>query len=182
MTVAAAGLTVHMGISVFPDHTSWSAMREVGLLVEEVGYDSLWTWDHFMPLGGDPTGAALEGWQILPAWGALTTRVRIGMLVSGNTYRHPAVLAKMAATLDHITAGRAILGIGAAWLEREHRMYGIPFDTTGIRLAKLDEACRLIRSVLDNPTTTFEGKHYRDRKSTRLNSSHSRASRMPSSA
>lgn len=82
------------------------------------------------------------------------------MLVTGNTYRHPAILAKMAATLDHITSGRAILGLGAAWHEAEHRMYGIPFDTVPIRLAKLREASRLVRSLFDNERTTFAGRHY----------------------
>jgi alkanesulfonate monooxygenase SsuD/methylene tetrahydromethanopterin reductase-like flavin-dependent oxidoreductase (luciferase family) len=82
------------------------------------------------------------------------------MLVTGNTYRHPAVLANMAVTLDHITNGRAILGLGAAWHEAEHRMYGIPFDTVPIRLAKLREASRIVRSLLDRERTTFAGKHY----------------------
>jgi alkanesulfonate monooxygenase SsuD/methylene tetrahydromethanopterin reductase-like flavin-dependent oxidoreductase (luciferase family) len=120
----------------------------------------LFTWDHFIPLRGDTSGPALEGWQILPAWGALTQRIRLGVLVSGNTYRHPAILAKMAATLDHITHGRAILGLGAAWNETEHRMYGIAFDTPGVRLAKMDEAARLIRSLLEEHRTDLRGKHY----------------------
>jgi F420-dependent oxidoreductase-like protein len=152
---------VHFAVTLHPQHTTWSAMREHGLLVDELGYDSLWTWDHFVTLSGDPNGPNFEGWQILPAWGALTTRVRIGMLVTGNTYRHPTVLAKMAATLDHITNGRAILGLGAAWNEREHSMYGIPFDTAGVRLAKLAESARVIRSLLDQPRTSFAGRHYR---------------------
>jgi alkanesulfonate monooxygenase SsuD/methylene tetrahydromethanopterin reductase-like flavin-dependent oxidoreductase (luciferase family) len=83
------------------------------------------------------------------------------MLVTGNTYRNPGVLAKMVMTLDHITNGRAILGIGAAWNEAEHRMYGIDFDTAGVRLAKLDESCRIIRSLFESKTTTFHGKYYR---------------------
>ncbi len=135
-------------------------MREYGLLVDRLGYDSLMTWDHFVPLMGDATGPNFEGWQILAAWGAITTNVKIAMLVTGVTYRHPAVLANMVVTLDHITNGRAILGLGAAWHEAEHKMYGIPFDTVPIRLAKLREASRLIRSLLDNERTTFAGKHY----------------------
>lgn len=135
-------------------------MREYGLLVDRLGYDYLMTWDHFVPLVGDATGPNLEGWQILAAWGAVTKNVKVAMLVTGNTYRHPAVLANMAATLDHITDGRAILGLGAAWHEAEHKMYGIPFDTVPIRLAKLREASRIVRSLLDNERTTFAGKHY----------------------
>ena len=118
------------------------------------------TWDHFVPLIGDATGPNLEGWQILAAWAAITRNAKIAMLVSGNTYRHPAVLANMAATLDHISGGRAILGLGAAWHEAEHEMYGIPFDTAPIRLVKLREACRIVRSLLDTGRTTYAGKHY----------------------
>jgi alkanesulfonate monooxygenase SsuD/methylene tetrahydromethanopterin reductase-like flavin-dependent oxidoreductase (luciferase family) len=102
-----------------------------------------------------------EAWQLLAAWGALTTRVRLGTLVTGNTYRHPPVLAKMVATLDHITDGRAILGLGAAWHEDEHTMYGLRFPTTGGRLARLDEAARVLRLLLDEPVSSFAGKHYR---------------------
>lgn len=128
--------------------------------MDRLGYDSLLTWDHFIPLIGDTSGPNLEGWQILAAWAAITKHVKIAMLVSGNTYRHPAVLANMAATLDHISGGRAILGLGAAWNEQEHRMYGIPFDTAPIRLAKMREAARIIRSLLDSERTTYAGKHY----------------------
>ena len=101
-----------------------------------------------------------EAWELLAAWGALTTRVRLGTLVTGNTYRHPPVLAKMVATLDHITDGRAILGLGAAWHEGEHRMYGLRFPTTGGRLARMDEAARVLRMLLDDAVASFEGKHY----------------------
>jgi len=135
-------------------------MRDTALLAERLGYELLFSWDHFIPLRGDTTGRALEGWQILPAWGAITNRIRIGMLVTGITYRNPGVLAKMVMTLDHITDGRAILGVGAAWNETEHRMYGIDFDTPGVRLAKLDESCQIIRSLLENKHTTFKGKYY----------------------
>lgn len=114
-----------------------------------------------MPLQSDERGPYYEGWQLLAAWGALTKRVRIGTLVTGVTYRHPAVLAKMAITLDHVTHGRAILGLGAAWHEKEHRMYGIPFDTWTVRFQKLEEACRICRSLFDQPATTLQGKHYR---------------------
>jgi alkanesulfonate monooxygenase SsuD/methylene tetrahydromethanopterin reductase-like flavin-dependent oxidoreductase (luciferase family) len=101
-----------------------------------------------------------EAWELLAAWGALTTRIRLGTLVTGNTYRHPPVLAKMVATLDHITNGRAILGLGAAWHEGEHAMYGLRFPTTGGRLARMDEAARVLRLLLDEPVATFTGRHY----------------------
>ena len=151
---------MRFGVQLQPDHCTWEEMRDTALLAERLGYELLFSWDHFIPLRGDTTGRALEGWQILPAWGAITTRIRIGMLVTGNTYRNPGVLAKMVMTLDHITNGRAILGIGAAWNEAEHRMYGIDFDTAGVRLAKLDESCRIIRSLLEHKRTSFKGKYY----------------------
>jgi len=101
-----------------------------------------------------------EAWELLAAWGALTTRVRVGTLVTGNTYRHPPVLAKMVATLDHITNGRAILGLGAAWHEDEHKMYGLRFPSTRGRLARMDEAARVLRLLLDEPVASFAGTHY----------------------
>jgi F420-dependent oxidoreductase-like protein len=130
------------------------------VLVDRLGFDSVWTWDHFMPLDGDPTGPMFEAWELLAAWGALTSRVRVGTLVTGVTYRHPPVLAKMVATVDHITNGRALLGLGAAWHEREHAMYGIPFPPTGGRLARMDEAAHVLRLLLDEPVATFAGKYY----------------------
>ena len=149
------------GLQLHPQYTTWDEMRDAALLAEQAGWDVLMTWDHFVPLMGDVTGPNLEGWQILAAFAAITTRPKIGMLVSGNTYRHPAVLANMAVTLDGISRGRAILGIGAAWNEHEHRMYGIDFDTPAIRLAKLREATTVIRALLDEGKTTFQGKYYR---------------------
>jgi alkanesulfonate monooxygenase SsuD/methylene tetrahydromethanopterin reductase-like flavin-dependent oxidoreductase (luciferase family) len=149
------------GLQLHPQYTTWDEMRDAALLAEQCGWDVLMTWDHFVPLMGDVTGPNLEGWQVLAAFGAITTKPKIGMLVSGNTYRHPAVLANMASTLDNITNGRAILGIGAAWNEHEHKMYGIDFDTPAIRLAKLREATRIARGLLDVGTVTFEGKYYK---------------------
>jgi len=112
-----------------------------------------------VPLQGDTDGPIFEAWELLAAWGALTKRVHVGTLVTGATYRHPAVLANMVATLDHVTNGRAILGLGAAWHEAEHRMYGIPFLTTGGRLARLAESAEAMRMLLDQPFATFKGKY-----------------------
>src|SRR5258708_1299598 len=148
------------GLQLHPQYTTWDEMRDAALLAEQAGWDVLMTWDHFVPLMGDVTGPNLEGWQILAAFAAITTKPKIGMLVTGNTYRHPAVLANMAATLDVISHGRAVLGIGAAWNEHEHKMYGIDFDTPAIRLAKLREAARIQRALLDDGKVTFPGKYY----------------------
>jgi F420-dependent oxidoreductase-like protein len=128
--------------------------------VERTGWDGLWYADHFMPNAADTSAPWPEAWVTLSALGALVPRLRIGTLVAGNTYRHPAVLAKMAATLDHITQGRVVLGLGSGWQENEHRQYGIPFYTVGERLARLDEACTVIRSLFRETQSTFDGRFY----------------------
>lgn len=153
---------VYFGLSLYPEYATWAEMRDTALLVDQLGYDGLFTSDHFIPstTAGHMTGPNLESWQVLAAWGAMTRRAQIGTLVTGNTYRHPAILAKMAATLDHITGGRAVLGLGAGWYEAEHRMYGLDFGTLGQRMARLAESAAVIRSLLDRPRTTFHGKHY----------------------
>lgn len=142
-------------------HTTWEELRQTWRLLEELGYDTAWTFDHFFPIFGDPSGPCLEGWIALTALLMETSRLRAGVLVSGNTYRHPAVLAKMGATLDHISRGRLILGLGAAWYEREHVAYGIPFFTTAERIHRLGEAAHLIKRLWTEPQVTFEGRFYR---------------------
>ncbi len=127
---------------------------------EAVGYDGVWVADHFMPNEGDIEGDTHEAWTLLAAIAAQVPRVRIGPMVTGNTYRHPAVLAKQAATVDHISGGRVVLGIGSGWQENEHKAYGLEFGTFTERFAKLDEACTIIRSLLENPRTDFAGDHY----------------------
>jgi F420-dependent oxidoreductase-like protein len=128
--------------------------------VEQSGWDGIWYADHFMPDAADTSTPWPEAWTTLSALGAQVPRLRIGTLVSGNTYRHPAVLAKMAATLDHITGGRVVLGLGAGWQENEHRQYGIPFYTTRERLERLEEACQVIKSLFAERSATFTGRYY----------------------
>ncbi|MGD8833120.1 MAG: LLM class F420-dependent oxidoreductase [Pseudomonadales bacterium] len=127
---------------------------------EQTGWDGLWYADHFMPNAEDTSAPWPEAWITLAALGARVPRVRLGTLVTGNTYRHPAVLAKMAATLDHITAGRVVLGLGSGWQENEHMQYGIPFYTVVERLKRLDEACQVIKSLFSETKTTFAGNYY----------------------
>lgn len=127
---------------------------------EATGWDGIWLADHFMPDGKDTSTPFPEAWTTLAALAARVDRVRMGTLVTGNTYRHPAVLAKMAATVDHISNGRLVLGLGSGWQENEHRQYGIEFNTFGERLAKLDEACQIIKSLFSQSATTFDGKYY----------------------
>lgn len=150
---------LQLGVSLWPQGATWAEVRDTSMLIDRLGYESLWSYDHFMPLHPDPTLPVLDGWTLQGALAALTERARLGVLVTGVTHRNPAILAKMVATVDQISNGRAILGLGAAWHEQEHWMYGIPFGTDGERLARLDESCTVIRSLFDDQTTTFEGEH-----------------------
>ncbi len=129
---------------------------------ERLGFDVVYVNDHFMgPVPGPAASErCFEAWSLLSALAARTERIRLGVLVTGNTYRHPAVVAKMAVTVDHVSRGRVILGMGAAWLEREHVALGIPFYTPGIRARRLAEAVEVVTRLLAQEKTTFEGKFY----------------------
>jgi F420-dependent oxidoreductase-like protein len=148
------------GIQTGQQGVEWAEMLDLWRKADTWGYDSLWNFDHFYPIFTDPEGPCFEGWTTLSALAQATTRARIGHLVNGNTYRHPCITAKMAATLDHISGGRLNLGLGAGWLELEHRRFGIDFKTVPARLAALDEACRVIRGMFTQDKTTMHGKHY----------------------
>lgn len=130
---------------------------------DECGFHAIWNYDHFYGLGFQATelGAdTLEGFTTLAAMATIVKRARIGCMVAGVTYRHPAVVANMAATIDHISGGRLEFGIGAAWHEPEHAAYGIPFPRPGVRIAMLDEAIQVIRSLWTQESTTFTGEHF----------------------
>ncbi len=142
-------------------HTTFESLMDVCIHAEKTGWDRLYFADHFMPNGADTSAPTLEAWTTLAAVGARVPRVELGTLVTGNTYRHPAVLAKMVANLDHITGGRAVLGIGAGWQENEHEAYGIELFDVGPRIERLGEACELIRALLDQEKVDFSGSHYR---------------------
>lgn len=159
--VHARNAGLKFGVQTPPQHTDWPSLRDAWRLVDSLGYDSAWVFDHFVPIFSDPTGPCLEGWTLLAALGAETRSVEVGVLVTGNTYRHPAVLAKMAATVDHTTGGRLLFGIGAAWFETEHRMYGIPFPPVGERVSRLGEALEVIRRLWTEAEASFEGRFYR---------------------
>jgi alkanesulfonate monooxygenase SsuD/methylene tetrahydromethanopterin reductase-like flavin-dependent oxidoreductase (luciferase family) len=150
-----------VGVLAWNQCTDWPALRDVGVLVDELGFDSLWTWDHLYPIVGDPYGPMFEGYMTLAAWAALTRRVTIGLMVGANTFRNPALVAKMVTTLDHISDGRAYLGIGGAWFETEHTAFGIPFGKGfGERLDWLDEAVELMREMLHEEETSARGRLY----------------------
>jgi F420-dependent oxidoreductase-like protein len=133
---------------------------ELARHVEQTGWDGIWYADHFMPNAEDTSTPWPEAWITLAALGAQVPRLRLGTLVSGNTYRHPAVLAKMATTLDHISGGRVVLGLGSGWQENEHAQYGIPFYTVADRLKRLDEACQVIKALFSEEKSSFAGTYY----------------------
>ena len=139
---------------------AYDDVLELARHVENTGWDGLWYADHFMPNAEDTSTPWPEAWITLAALGAQVPRLRLGTLVTGNTYRHPAVLAKMAATLDHITGGRVVLGIGSGWQENEHKQYGIPFYTVAERLKRLDEACQVIKLLFAETKSNFGGEYY----------------------
>lgn len=151
-----------MKFSFWPGPSNpWSETLSASQHAERLGFDGIWFSDHFMPFQGSIDGPIHECWTALAGLAAAVPRVRIGSIVTGNTYRHPAVLAKQAATVDHISGGRVVLGLGAGWQENEHRAYGIEYSTVKGRLDRLDEACAVITSLLRQDRTTFEGEHYR---------------------
>ena len=143
------------GILLWTQAASWPEMLDAAKRVDRLGYDHLWTWDHLYAIFGDPYQDFFDGWSLLAAWARETERTRLGLLVGANTFRNPGIVAKSAVTLDHISDGRAILGLGGAWMEIEHRAHGIDFGSGyGQRLDWLDEAVGAIRRLLDGETVT----------------------------
>ncbi|HJW68579.1 MAG TPA: LLM class F420-dependent oxidoreductase [Candidatus Binatia bacterium] len=151
---------IRFGIQTGQQNLEWAQMLDLWRQADLWGYDSLWNFDHFYAIFLPPELPCLEGWTTLSALALATKRARVGTMVTGNTYRHPCVTAKMAATVDHISGGRLNLGIGAGWFELEHRSFGIDFKTVPQRLQALDEACRIIRGMLTQEHTTVQGRHY----------------------
>lgn len=151
--------------------SDWEHILAVSRAAEASGWDGLWVPDHFMPpeggYGHEPPGVDSEllniheCWTLLAGLASAVPRVRLGAMVTGNTYRHPAVLAKQAATVDHISSGRLVLGLGAGWQENEHRRYGIAYGTVRDRADRLEEACAVIAGLFANERTDFDGTHYR---------------------
>jgi F420-dependent oxidoreductase-like protein len=140
--------------------TTWDEVLALWRHGDQTGWDAACVTDHFMPNTADRVGDTLECWTALAALAGLTTRLRVGTIVSGNTYRHPALLAKMAANVDIISGGRLICGMGAGWQENEHQAYGLPFYTVAERLQRLDEACQVLNMLWTQERSTFKGKYY----------------------
>ena len=150
-----------IGFLLWPQVDGWASIRDAAIRAERAGAASLWTWDHLMSIVGPAEGPILEGWSILSGWSQVTERASLGLMVSANTFRNPGLTAKLATTLDHLSGGRAVLGIGGAWFEREHEGYGIDFGGGfGERLDRLDESVMLLRRLLDGETVTHDGPIY----------------------
>jgi alkanesulfonate monooxygenase SsuD/methylene tetrahydromethanopterin reductase-like flavin-dependent oxidoreductase (luciferase family) len=149
------------GLQLWPQQTSWPEYRDSALAAEAAGWDSIWTWDHLLAIQGPWEQPIFEGWTLLAGVAAITERVRVGLMVGANTFRNPGLTTKLAATLDHISQGRAVLGIGGAWFEREHEAFGIDFGASvGERLDWLDESVSLMRRLLDGERVTHDGPRY----------------------
>jgi F420-dependent oxidoreductase-like protein len=151
------------GAQLWSQQTSWPQFRDAALRAEAVGWESVWTWDHLLAIFGPWEQPILEGWATLSAVAAVTSRVRMGLMVGANTFRNPGLTAKLATTLDNISQGRAVLGIGGAWFEREHDAFAIDEWGSGVgeRLDRLDESVEIIRRLLDGERLSHEGRFYR---------------------
>jgi alkanesulfonate monooxygenase SsuD/methylene tetrahydromethanopterin reductase-like flavin-dependent oxidoreductase (luciferase family) len=144
-----------LGMNLWSQSTSWAELLEAARLVDGLDYEHLWTWDHLKAIFGDPHQPIFEGWTTITAWAMATKRVRLGLMVGANTFRNPALVAKIVTTLDHVSGGRATLGIGGAWFELEHREFGIEYGgSAGERLTWLDESVGAIRSVMSGEHVT----------------------------
>ena len=153
--------TIKVGVLVWNQYTDWPGMKSFAMRADALGFDSLWTWDHLYPILADPIGPFFEGYTVLAGWSQVTTRATVGLMVGANTFRNPGLVVKMATTLDHLSEGRAVLGIGAAWHEIEHTAFGLEFGrSVGQRLDWLDESVELMHGMLHQPSATARGEHY----------------------
>ncbi len=152
---------MRFGLQLWSQQTDWPGFRDAALKAEAHGWDSIWTWDHLLAIFGPWEQPIFEGWTVMAALAPITTRVRLGLMVGANTFRNPGLTTKLAVTLDHVSGGRAVLGIGGAWFDREHEAFGIEFGRSpGERLDWLDEGVALMRRLLDGERITHAGDTY----------------------
>ena len=159
-------MSVRFGLDVAQQRLEWDEILDRVRLAERLGFDGIWTFDHFKAMYGEGPGNCFEAWTTMAALAAATERVRIGCLVSGLTYRHPSVLAAQAVTVDHVSHGRLELALGAGWFEQEHVELGIPFPPTGERVARFEEALQVIRLLMTDDDVSFDGHHFQLRGAT----------------
>jgi F420-dependent oxidoreductase-like protein len=152
---------MRVGLDVAQHQLLWPELLQRVQFAEQAGFDGAWVFDHFTPLYGDRNGPCFEGWTLLAGLAARTSRLRLGVLVTGVTYRHPSILATEAITVDHISNGRLELGMGAAWHQPEHEQLGIPFPPLKERAERLEEAIQLMRLLMNRDDASFSGRHYR---------------------
>jgi len=153
---------MRFAIKTSPQHTTYADMLDVWQAADDIElFESAWTFDHFYPIFSDPTGPCMEGWTVTTALAQATRRLRVGLMVTGNVYRHPAVLANMAATVDIVSNGRLEIGIGAGWNQQECDAYGIDLPPLKERFDRFDEACQVIVALLSNETSDFDGRYYK---------------------
>jgi alkanesulfonate monooxygenase SsuD/methylene tetrahydromethanopterin reductase-like flavin-dependent oxidoreductase (luciferase family) len=158
---------ITLGAIPWTQYTTWADLRDAGIRAESLGYDSLWAWDHLYPIVGSSHGPIFEGYLTLAGWAAVTSRVRIGLLVGANPFRSPALVGKMVTQLDHMTGGRMTCGIGAAWFDEEHEDYGLEFGASpGERLRWLEEAVVILRGMFDGTepsgSSRYAARHVRN--------------------
>jgi len=161
-----ASAPVRLGLDVAQQRMPWSEVLARVRFAEELGFDGVWGFDHFQPMYGEGPGECFEGMTTLAAWAASTSRIRLGLLVTGMTYRHPSVFAAEAITLDHISAGRLELAYGAAWYAKEHHELGIPFPPTAERIDRFEEAVQVVRGLLTTDGFSFAGRYLTVREAT----------------
>ncbi len=150
-----------LGANCWNQYSDWETFLVAQQRADRLGYDSIWTWDHLYPIVGSHEGPIFEAYTAMAAVATTTERASIGLLVGANTFRNPALVAKMITTLDHISNGRAVLGIGAAWFETEHRAFGLPFgESPGERLRWLKEALPILRGMLDGTRPSSSDDRY----------------------
>jgi F420-dependent oxidoreductase-like protein len=153
-------VAMRYGIDIAQQRLEWDELVRRARFAEEAGFDGLWGFDHFKPMYGDTPGPTFEGMTTLAALAGLTSRIRLGLLVTGITYRHPSILAAEAVTVDHASHGRLELALGAAWFEEEHRELGIEFPPIGRRMDRLEDAVQMISLLMSGERVRFQGKVY----------------------
>lgn len=157
-TGAGTAPGMRFGLRSSQHHKTWAQLKDNFTAADEWGLESAWVFDHMIPLSDPRTGPNLDGWTLLAGLAQATTRVLIGPMVTGITYRNPALLLKIITTVDHISNGRALMGVGAAWFEGEHHMFGFDYPSDGDRVTMLNEALEAFKLLQEQPLTTYEGK------------------------